>query len=67
MGLVYGNSKKRMGDSSAQHRFLIGDGSRVSFWKDFWCEEEALCYLFPTLFNLTVHKEALVRDVRDNF
>ena len=36
-------------------RFLIGDGSRVSFWKDIWCEEETLCMSFHTLFNLVVH------------
>ena len=23
--------------------FSIGDGQRVSFWKDVWCGEEALC------------------------
>ena len=26
--------------------FLIGDGRRVSFWKDLWCGEEALCRSF---------------------
>ena len=29
-------------------KFLIGDGSRVGFWKDIWCVEEALCRSFPT-------------------
>ena len=52
--ILYGNT-----------RFLIGDGCRVRFWKDIWCEEEALCMSFPTLFNLDVHKDALVRDVWD--
>ena len=27
--------------------FLVGDGRRGSFWKDFWCGEEALCTSFP--------------------
>ena len=35
-------------------KFFIGDGSRVSFWKDIWCGEEALCMAFPTLFSLVV-------------
>ena len=47
-------------------RFLIGNDSKVSFWKDLWCGDEALCSTFPTLFNLVVHKEALVRDAWDN-
>ena len=37
--------------------FLIGDGCRVRFWKDFWCGEEALYTTFPTLFSLVAHKE----------
>ena len=43
--------------------FSISDGRRVSFWKDVWCGEEALCYVFPSLFNLAVHKEAMVADM----
>ena len=43
-------------------RFLIRDGSRVRFWKDFWCGEEALCRAYPNLLNSVVHK-----DVLDNF
>ena len=45
--------------------FSIGDGKRVSFWKDVWCREEVLCLVFPSLFNLVVHKEAMVVDVWD--
>ena len=47
-------------------KFLIGDGSRVRFWKDIWCGEEALCMAFPTLFGLVVQEEALIREVWDN-
>ena len=42
---------------------MIGDGSRVSFWKDVWVGEEALCKVFPALFSLEVRKEALIRGV----
>ena len=45
--------------------FSIGDGKRVSLWKDVWCGEEVLCYVFPSLFNLDVHKEAMVVDIWD--
>ena len=44
-------------------KFVIGDGSRVGFWKDVWVGEEALCRAFPTLFSLVVRKEALIREV----
>ena len=27
-------------------KFVISDGSRVSFWKDVWVGEEALCRAF---------------------
>ena len=47
-------------------KFQIRDGSRISFWKDFWFWEEALCRHFPTLFRLVVNKEVVVRDVWDN-
>ena len=41
----------------------VGNGRRVRFWKDFWCEEEPLALTFPSLFSLTVNKEAMVADV----
>ena len=46
-------------------KFVIGDGSRVRFWKDVWGGEEALCITFPTLFSLAVQKDALIREVWD--
>ena len=43
----------------------LGNGRRLGFWKDPWCDETVLCYAFPTLFNLAVHKDARVADVWD--
>ena len=43
--------------------FSLGDGRRLCFWKDIWCNEVALSITFPTLFNLTAHKDAEVADV----
>ena len=43
--------------------FSLGDGKRVSFWKDIWCGEEALCLDFPMLYNLADHKDTMVADV----
>ncbi|KAL6343049.1 hypothetical protein AAG906_017861 [Vitis piasezkii] len=33
--------------------FIIGDGTRVKFWKDLWCGNQALEEAFPILFNLS--------------
>ena len=46
-------------------KFVIGDGSRVRFWKDVWSGEEAFCIMFPTLFSLAVRKDALIKEVWD--
>ena len=45
--------------------FDVGNGRRVSFWKDKWCGDETLCVSFPFLFALTTSKEAWVVDVWD--
>ena len=45
--------------------FSLGDGRRVNFWKDAWCGEEALCSVYPFLFNLALNKEATVADMWD--
>ncbi|RVW42464.1 putative ribonuclease H protein [Vitis vinifera] len=43
-------------------RFIIGDGTRVKFWKDLWCGNQALEEAFPILFNLSVNKEGWVAE-----
>ena len=45
--------------------FIVGNGRRVSFWRDRWCGESPLCMTFPSLFALTVEKEAWVADIWD--
>ncbi|RVW42450.1 Transposon TX1 uncharacterized 149 kDa protein [Vitis vinifera] len=49
-------------DFRSHSRFLIGDGTRVKFWKDLWCENQSLEEAFPILFNLSVNKEGLVAE-----
>ena len=44
---------------------LVGDGRWVQFWKDIWCEEEALFTSFPSLFALAAHKDVMVVEVWD--
>ena len=38
--------------------FLVGNGRRVRFWRDKWCGDSPLCVSFPSLFVLSVDKEA---------
>ena len=45
--------------------FIVGNGRRVSFWRDRWCGESPLCMTFPSLFALTIEKEAWVADIWD--
>ena len=46
--------------------FVLGDGSRISFWEDCWCEEGAFCEIFPTLYRLVETLGESVADVSDN-
>ena len=43
--------------------FIVGNGRRVSFWRDRWCGESPLYMTFPSLFALTVEKEAWVAEI----
>ena len=47
-----------------QNTYLaLGNESRINFWKDVWCGEEALSLTFPNLFRLTAQKDARVADL----
>ena len=43
--------------------FVVGDGRKVSFWKDKGCGTTPLCESFPSLFALATSKEAWVNEV----
>ncbi|KAL6345965.1 hypothetical protein AAG906_025245 [Vitis piasezkii] len=47
-------------------RFKVGKGTRVNFWTDHWCGDEALSRIFPQLFALAVHKNATISEVWDS-
>ena len=42
--------------------FIVGNGRKVKFWKDLWCEDQALKDAFPNLFRLAVNKDQWVCD-----
>uniref|UniRef100_A0A2N9G1S1 Reverse transcriptase domain-containing protein n=1 Tax=Fagus sylvatica TaxID=28930 RepID=A0A2N9G1S1_FAGSY len=43
--------------------FVVGQGTRVSFWKDKWCGDISLMALFPTLFTCSSNREATIAEV----
>jgi hypothetical protein len=43
-------------------RFEVGDGSLISFWHDWWCEDSSLKQCFPVLFSIVRNKDAMVDD-----
>ena len=43
--------------------YFVGNGKRVRFWKDKWCGDDPLCISFPSLFVISLAKEAWVEDV----
>ncbi|RVW93098.1 hypothetical protein CK203_031459 [Vitis vinifera] len=47
-------------------RFKVGKGTKVKFWTDHWCGDEALSRIFPQLFALAVHKNATINEVWDS-
>lgn len=54
--------KRGWGDFSKLVRFEVGDGSRIKFWYDVWCENQTLKVAFMMLFNIAHYKESSVVD-----
>ena len=50
---------------STQISFSVGNERMVRFWRDRWCGDCLLCESFPSLFALSIEKEAWVAEVWD--
>uniref|UniRef100_A0A2N9I5R6 Reverse transcriptase domain-containing protein n=1 Tax=Fagus sylvatica TaxID=28930 RepID=A0A2N9I5R6_FAGSY len=51
-------------DDYFQHvEFVVGQGTRISFWKDKWCGDTSLMVLFPILFTCSANREATIAEV----
>ena len=48
---------------SSRLSFQVGNGQRVRFWRDKWCDNEPLCDSFPSLFAFSLSKKAWVAKV----
>lgn len=46
-------------------RFLLGNGRKVQFWKDLWCEDQTLEEVFPNVFSFIYNKEEWVVEARE--
>ena len=43
--------------------YSVGNGRRIRFWEEKWCGDDKLCSLFPSLYAISLDKEAWVADV----
>jgi len=64
---VWKNIRKGWDSFSRFTRFVVGDGSKISFWHDLWCEDMALKVAFSTLFGIARVKGAAVADSLEHF
>ncbi|RVX21268.1 putative ribonuclease H protein [Vitis vinifera] len=55
--------RKRWGLFDGRVAFHLGNGQRVKFWKDKWCGDGPLCESFPSLFSMSMSKNAWVSEV----
>jgi hypothetical protein len=46
-------------------RLIPGDGSRISFWGEAWCDNVPLLEVYPGLYSLASSKEASIADNSD--
>ncbi|RVX16265.1 putative ribonuclease H protein [Vitis vinifera] len=55
--------RKKWGLFDGKVAFHLGNGQRVKFWKDKWCGDGPLCESFPSLFSMSMSKNAWVSEV----
>jgi hypothetical protein len=54
--------QERMGEVLQLCSFVVGDGSHISFWHDWWCGERSLKHCYPVLYSIVRNKAAMVVD-----
>jgi hypothetical protein len=59
---VWKNIKKGWDSFSSYTRFVVGDGTKISFWHDLWCGDMTLKIAFPALFGIVRVEDASVAD-----
>ena len=43
----------------------VGDGRRINFWTDIWCQAASFKDLFPSLYRLSLEKSVSLRTIYD--
>jgi hypothetical protein len=51
---VWKNIRKCWDSFSSFTRFVVGDGTKISFWYDLWCGDTTLKVAFPSFLVLLV-------------
>jgi len=60
--VLWKNIRKWLDKLSIFTSFVVGDGSKISFWRDQWCGETTLKVAFSVLYGLGREKDASVAD-----
>ncbi|KAL6327121.1 hypothetical protein AAG906_014939 [Vitis piasezkii] len=45
--------------------FMMGNGTKISFWNDLWCGCTVLSQRFPHLYGMAAHRNGTVEDMWD--
>jgi hypothetical protein len=59
---LWKNIRKRWETFKGFTRFVVGDGTRISFWHDLWCGDTVLKVAFPILFGIACVNDAFVTN-----
>lgn len=54
--------KEFWGQFSKNIRFEAGEGSRIRFWHNLWCDDRVLKDVFSNVYSVTRYKEVSVTD-----
>ena len=58
MGGIWGGFMEVYPCFANQIGFVVGEGSRIRFWRDVWCGVQALERVFLALYRIAVNREA---------
>ena len=47
-------------------KFIVGDGTSVCFWHDWWCGDAPLASRFPVLFSFCPNPDISIAEVETN-
>ncbi|KAF5461636.1 hypothetical protein F2P56_017715 [Juglans regia] len=60
---IWKHIRKGWGAFSSHFILVLGRGSRIKFWRDIWCGNEALKDAFPAIFRVAHNQDASIEDL----